>query len=214
VAELYGPVYGKVTANQDPDALGRVKVIVDTMGEAIETDWIPVMQLYGSSEVGAFFIPEVDDIVLVTFMANNSKMGVVLGGVYTASQLPPETGENTASDVNQDGENNLRFIKSRSGHMLIFDDKSGEEKIQIISHDGNTRFEFLAADEMLNIETDKDLRVSAKGKLAITAEEGEFTFEKALKIEGDAISFEAKGKDLSAKAGQNITLEGTSVILN
>ncbi|MBN2532120.1 MAG: rhs element Vgr protein [Spirochaetales bacterium] len=209
-----GPLYGIITDNADPDGLGRVKVKLAVLGEDIETNWIPVMTLYGSAECGAFFIPEVDDQVVVVFLNDNPEQGIVLGSVWSEAAVPPETGENTGSDLNQDGENNLKFIKSRSGHQIILDDKDGEEKIQILAADGKTRFEFLAKDEMINIETDKDLRISAGGKLSIEAEEGEITFDKGLKVEADKISMESKSKDIEAIASQNMQIEGSSVKLN
>jgi uncharacterized protein involved in type VI secretion and phage assembly len=184
----FGPVYGRVTDNQDPDKLGRVKVKLGLFGDEVETNWIPVLSLYASSECGAFFIPEVDDQVIVAFLNDNPDHGVVLGSVWSEAIAPPETGENTGSDLNQDGENNLKFIKSRSGHQIILDDKDGEEKIQILAADGNTRFEFLARDEKINLETDKDLFITAGGKLIIEAEEGEFTFDKGLKMKAENIS--------------------------
>lgn len=209
-----GPIFGIVTDNADPDGLGRVKVKIAFFGEDIETNWIPVMTLYGSPECGAFFLPEIDDQVIVVFLNDNPEQGVVLGSVWSEAALPPETGENTGSDLNQDDENNLKFIKSRSGHQIILDDKDGEEKIQILASDGTTRFEFLAKDEKINIETDKDLRISAGGKLSIEAEEGEFTFDKGLKIEADKITEESKSQNIESIASQSMQVEGSSVKLN
>ena len=209
-----GPIYGIVTDNADPDGLGRIKVKLSVLGEDIETNWIPVMSLYGSAECGAFFLPEIDDQVVVAFLNDNPEQGIVLGSVWSEAAVPPETGENTGSDLNQDDENNLKFIKSRSGHQIILDDKDGEEKIQILAADGATRFEFLAEDEIINIETDKDLIISAGGKLSIEAEEGEFTFDKGLKIEADKISEESKSKDIESIASQSMQVEGSSVKLN
>ena len=184
------------------------------MGSSIETNWIPVVTPYGNSKCGAFFLPENGDIVVVTFMGDNPNFGIVLGGVWSSSQPPPETGENTGSDLNKDGENNLRFIKSRSGNQIIFDDKDGEEKIQILSSDAKTRFEMLSKDEMIKIETDKDISINAKGKFAIEAEEGVLKFSKGLKLTADEIAIESSSKDVKIKASQNIALEGSTIKLN
>ena len=202
-------IIGKVTNNKDPDKLGRVKVFLEKLGGSFETNWIPVLNIYG----GSFFIPEVDDYVIVAFLGS-SNHGVVLGSVWNYAKLPPETGENNGSDLNQDGENNLRFIKSRSGHMLIIDDKEGEEKIQIISSGGGTKYEFITLDEKINIETDVDLILSAKGKLGIKAEVGDIRFDKGLKIETNDLSVETKGKGIKSKASKDVAMEGGSVTLN
>lgn len=211
---IYGLLLGVVTDNQDPDTLGRVKVKLEMLGDTVETDWIPVLSLYASPECGAFFIPEVEDQVVVGFIGDNPDFGVVMGGIWTDTQKPPETKENTGSDLNQDGENNLRFIKSRAGSMLIFDDKDGEEKIQIIASGAKTRVEYLAADELLSLETDKDMIISSKGKLGIDAEEGVFNFKKGLKLDADGLSLNTSSKDIEAIASQNMVIEGTTIKLN
>ena len=211
---MHGPFYGIVTDNEDPDKLGRVKVKLEIFEDSAETDWIPVMSIYASEECGAYFIPEVEDQVVVAFLGDNSDQGVVLGSVWNNNQKPPKTEENTGSDLNQDGENNLRFIRSRSGNRIIMDDKDGEEKIQILSPDAKTRFELLAKDKMINIETEKNIEIKCKGKLNIEADEGEFKFKKGLKVEGDELSLKANSKSIEVKANTEITIKGTTVKLN
>ena len=157
----HGPVYGKVTDNADPDSMGRVKVMIDHLGETIETGWIPVLL----PVPGMFILPEIEDQVIVSFIGDSPEQGIVLGTVWSNTQMPPETGENTASDLNKDGENNLRFFHSRAGHKIILDDKSGEEKIQMITSDGGTRYEFMAKESTLSMTTDKDLIISAATKV-------------------------------------------------
>ena len=44
--------------------------------------------------------------------------------------------------------------------MIIFDDKKGEEKIQILASDKKTRLEFLAKDKLMKLDTDKDIKIS------------------------------------------------------
>jgi phage baseplate assembly protein gpV len=206
----FGPTYGVVSDNNDPDNLGRIKVALQMWGENIVTNWIPVLNFYN----GAYFLPDVGDQVAVAFMDDSSEHGVVLGGIWSNVQRPPETEENTASDLNQDGENNLKFIKSRAGHKIILDDKSGDEKVQIIVGGGTTRIDFKAAEELLNIETDVDLQLSATKKIEIEAEEGDFQFTQSLKISAEEMLLESTSADLKTKAGNNLALEGQTINLN
>lgn len=208
------PVIGTITDNQDPDKLGRVKVKLDHYGQDMETDWIPVLTFFGGSEIGAFFLPEVDDQVVVCFLGDSSEQGIVLGNIWSDNQKPPETGENSGSDLNKDGDNNLRFIKSRSGHMIIMDDKDGEEKLQFIVADGKTRWEMSTKDKLLNIETDQDLSITAKGAFTLEADESEFKFSKSASISADGIVLETQSKDISLKSSANVAVEGTTIKLN
>jgi uncharacterized protein (DUF2345 family) len=77
-----------------------------------------------------------------------------------------------------------------------------------------TRFEFLAKEKKINIETEHDLRISANKKLSNEAEEGEIKITKGLSIEADKISMKSQSKDIEATAKQKMTIEGTSVKLN
>ncbi|WP_028973421.1 phage baseplate assembly protein V [Spirochaeta cellobiosiphila] len=206
-------IYGTVSNNTDPDSMGRIKVSYSLQGEDTETDWLPILSFYATNGSGAFFLPEVGDQVVIAFQDARHQAGFVLGSLHHQDNLPPSTEENTDSDLNADGENNLQFIKSRSGNKLILDDKSGEEKIQLIAADGATRFEFLMADEMINLETDKDLRISAAGKIMIEAEEAELSLSGGLQATADGISIESDS-DVSLTASDNMNVEGSSVKLN
>jgi phage baseplate assembly protein V len=208
-----GPFYGKVTDNKDDKKLGRVKVLLDIMGENINTDWIPVLSLYAGNEYGAYFIPEINDQVIVAFMDEKFMNGVVLGSIWSQVNKPPKSGENSRADFNQDGKNNLKFIKSRSGHKIILDDSDGDEKIQIIASDNKTRFEFSAKQKTINLNTDKDIKIEAKGKISIKAKEGDFKFDAGLSVKGNNINLTGN-KDIKLKANTNISINGPIVKLN
>ena len=104
---------GVVTDNKDPDKLGRIKVSFKVFGDSVETDWIPVMSLYATKDCGAYFIPEVKDQVVVAFFGDSSEQGVVLGSIWNNNNKPPKTEENSGSDLNQDGDNNLEVYKKQ-----------------------------------------------------------------------------------------------------
>jgi phage baseplate assembly protein V len=119
--------YGIVSDNQDPDEMGRIKVELKITGDETVSDWLPVLSLYASKDTGAFWLPEIGDQVLAAFFDEELSKGVVLGSVWTEENPPPESEENSGADKNKDGENNLRFIRSRAGSRIIMDDKDGDE---------------------------------------------------------------------------------------
>src|SRR5262245_16193614 len=121
---IYGVVSGIVTNNQDPDKLGRVKVRFPWLSESDESWWARVATPMAGKDRGAYFLPEVDDEVLVAFEHGQVDHPFVIGCLWNGKDDAPES--------NADGENNHRTIKSRSGHVLRFNDKSGSETIEII----------------------------------------------------------------------------------
>ena len=108
----------------DPKTLGRCRVkfphLMDT-----ESDWCSVVSPMGGPDRGIVMLPEVGDHVLVGFEHDDPLHGFVLGSIWDRNQKIP------AGD-SQPQENNLRFIRSRSGHVVRLDDTPGKEKIEII----------------------------------------------------------------------------------
>jgi phage baseplate assembly protein gpV len=205
--------YGTVIDCEDPDKLGRIKVSIESSGEEIESDWLPMLTLHAGTESGFFAMPDVDDQVIVAYLDHHHQNGVVLGGIWNPDNPPPQTEENADSDLNADGKNNLKFYRSNSGLRLIFDDTEGKEKIQLLNTDAKTRFEFDVAEELINIETDQDISIIAKKNIAIEAEEIEIKTEKATGIEADGLSLKSS-KELETKSDNDTSITGSNIVLN
>ena len=109
---IFGVVTGVVTNIEDPDSMGRVKVMIPRMtGQSDESAWARVATFMAGPGRGAFFLPEVDDEVLLAFEYGDPSMPYVIGALWNGQDAPPET--------NSDGKNDIRVIKSRSGHKMI-----------------------------------------------------------------------------------------------
>lgn len=205
----YGICYGVVSDNADPEGLGRIKVALKSIANEIVTDWIEIIIDY----TGKFFMPEVGDQVTVVFVGNNSERGLVIGGEWGQAKKPPVTGENPNADLNKDGENNMRFVKSRKGNMIVFDDTKGKEKLQMIASGGKTRFEFSAKDKKLSVKSDLNISVTCKKKINIKSESASLKSKKIFGMKSKEI--EIKGsKGSNVKASQNVGLKGSTVALN
>jgi uncharacterized protein involved in type VI secretion and phage assembly len=123
----------------------------------------------------------------------------VLGALWNGQDKPPET--------NDEGKNNMRSIKSRSGHVVRLDDTDGKEKIQIIDKSGKNSLVFDTAKNTITITSDKDITLSAaQGTIKLDAQKIEIKSSADLKIEAGA------GMDVKASAVMNI--KGATVNLN
>jgi phage baseplate assembly protein gpV len=177
------------------------------------TGWIPVLASCAGSDAGLSLLPDVDDQVLVVSLDEKQIKQMVIGGIWSNNCAPPETGENAEADLNQDGSNSLRFFKSRSGAMFIFDDSEGQEKVQIISSGGKSRFEFLDADEAVCLTTENDLTIGAKGNILIDAEEIGLTAEKQFDLSGEELQVSTT-KDTGVEADKGVSVTGSGLALN
>lgn len=197
--KLYGVVVGIVTNNQDPDNLGRVKVKIPRISAEDESAWARIATFMTGKEKGAFFLPEVDDEVLVVFEHGDINMPYVIGSLWNGQDTPPET--------NSDGENNIRVIKSRSGHIIRLNDKDGEEKIEIIDKSEKNSIEISTKDNSITITSEKDVNINApNGKLVIEATDIEIKASASVKVEA--------GSDMDLKASGNNNVKGATVNIN
>ena len=204
--------WAKVTDNADPDKLHRVRVAKQGEEENV-ADWIPVLTPNGGADTGLSFLPDVDDQVLVVSMGVMDGQKAVIGAVWSNDAPPPESGENSAADFNDDGKNSLKFFKSRAGSMFIFDDTKDAEKIQLISAGKKSRLEFNEPDELVSLDTEQDINIGAKGVVSIKAEEISISSEKQMDISAEEYQVSAK-KGLDINSDKDIGIKGSGVSLN
>ncbi len=198
-SRLSGVVIGIVTNNQDPDKLGRVRLKFPRLSNDTESPWARVASLMAGKDRGTFFLPEVDDEVLVAFEHGDINMPYVIGGLWNGVDLPPEK--------NSDGKNNIRLIKSRSGHVIRLIDENGKEKIEIVDKSEKNSIVIDTAKNTITITTDKDIGLAApQGTIKIAARKVEITSSAETKIEAGA------GMDVKASATLNV--KGATVNIN
>jgi uncharacterized protein involved in type VI secretion and phage assembly len=109
---------------KDPDGTGRVKVTLpwspDTGSDRYEM-WARLATLMGGNNRGSWFIPDVNDEVLVAFEAGDPRRPYVLGGLWNGSDSPPES-------MDGSGQNNKKVLRSRNGVKITLDDQNGQEQ--------------------------------------------------------------------------------------
>ena len=195
---MSGLAVGIVMANKDPHGLGRIKVKLPALSDEIG-HWTRVATLMAGKERGSFFLPEVDDEVLVAFEQGDIARPYIIGALWNGQDKPP--------DVNADGKNNLRFIKSRSGHIVRLDDTDGKEKIEIIDKSGGNSVTFDAASNTITIKSAKDVVIEApQGKISLSAKSIEVKSSAETKVEAQST--------MNLKASATMTIKGARVNIN
>ncbi len=195
----FGVVIATVISNKDdPKKIGRVQI--DFPGRGLSDNnmaWV-VSPVAGNNK-GFFFLPEEGDQVLVAFRQGDINEPYILGVLWNEKDKPPEKNEN--------GENNIKMIKSRSGHVIKIDDTKGKEKIEIIDKSQKNKIIIDTKENKISLISEKDIEILApKGKLTISAKEIEVKSSASTKIEASA------GMDL--KASGTTTIKGATVNIN
>jgi len=120
----YGAFPALVTDIVDPEGLGRVKIALpwspDTAGARYET-WARLATFMAGNNRGSWFIPDVDDEVLIVFEGGDPRRPYVIGSLWNGKDTPPESMDGA-------GKNFKKVLRSRNGVKLTMDDTDGREQ--------------------------------------------------------------------------------------
>jgi uncharacterized protein involved in type VI secretion and phage assembly len=176
-----GVSIGIVTSNKDEDGLGRVKVNLPWRGDKEQSFWARIAVTMAGNGIGMVFYPEVGDEVLVAFEQGDINYPYILGALWSKKDLPPE--------INSDGENNIKMIKTRSGHVIKIDDTKGKEKIEIIDKSEENKISIDSSNKKISIECGGDIElIASKGKVSINAKEIEIKSSSTMNIKGSMVN--------------------------
>lgn len=203
--KIRGVAVGVVTNNKDPQGMGRVKVRFPWREHQDESYWARIATLMAGKDRGSFFLPEVGDEVLVAFEREDIRHPYVVGGLWNGQDKPPET--------NSDGKNNIRKIKSRSGHEIILNDdhEAKKEKVEIHTKAGHK----VVLDDAAGSEKIEVRDKSGSNFIVIDSVQNSITIESTaqLKIKSQKIDIEA-GATMTLKASGALTIQGAIVKIN
>jgi uncharacterized protein involved in type VI secretion and phage assembly len=164
-----------------------------------ESAWARLAMPMAGKERGFYFLPEVDDEVLVAFEHGDVRYPYVLGALWNGQDKPPAK--------NDDGKNNVRLIKSRSGHIIRLNDEDGKEKIEIVDRSEKNSIVFDTAEKKITITTEQDIMLSAaNGTIKLEAKTIEIHSSNGTTIKAGA------GMDVTATEAMNI--KGKAVNIN
>lgn len=200
---MQGVALGLVTNNQDPEAMGRVKVQYPWREGSQESHWARIAVLAAGKDRGTLWLPEVGDEVLLAFDKGDIEHPYVLGSLWNGSDVPPET--------NADGNNDTKLIRTRCGHQVKFFEKQGQESIEIKTQGGHV---FLMDDKTGSAQI--QIKDSAgSNQITIKTSENSVTIESglSLKLKSQKIDIEA-GASMTIKSSGTLTIQGALVKIN
>lgn len=196
---LFGVVVGVVTNNKDDKGLGRVKVKFPWLSDSDESAWARVAVPMAGNQRGFYFLPEVNDEVLVAFEHGSADYPYVLGALWNGKDKPPE--------ANDGGTNDIRAIKSRSGHIIRLNDKDGQEKVEIMDKTGRNSIVFDTAKNSLAISADSDITITSNnGKVSLSGQGVEIKSNAGVTIQAQSSA--------DIKANGQLTIKGQMVNIN
>jgi len=154
-----------VVDNNDSDGMSRIKVQLDWQKPGGKhTPWLRVMTPHSGGEKGFHFIPEIGEEVLIGFEGGNAERPFVLGALYNGEANP--AGWKT-------DKNNIKAIRTRSGHTIELNDTDKEEFITIKDKNEN----------LIHIDTaNNNITITALEKMTLNSKNMEINVDENLDI--------------------------------
>ncbi len=211
----------------DPEGQYKVQVSVPVLQAEPEGVWARLSTFYASDGVGAFFVPEIGDEVVLGYVNGDPSHPVILGSLYSTNRSAPSelTAENYLKQFTTKGELRMTFddenkvitiVTPNENQIVISDDGKS-----ITLEDENSNKVELSASGIL-LDSPKDITLKATGNISLTAtQEISLKATTDVKVAGANISntadigFVGKGNataELSA-SGQT-TVKGGIVMIN
>lgn len=132
-SRFFGKFRGRVTDNQDPQNVGRIKAQVPDVLREVETGWALPAAPYAGNGVGVYTIPAVDANVWIEFEAGDVSRPIWTGCFWGTGKLPKdETAAATSPDK--------KIIRTEQGLLLSFDD--GGKTIALSDSNGRNLIKF------------------------------------------------------------------------
>lgn len=210
---------------RDPDGEHRILVTLPVFGTDV---WARQAGLYATRGKGSFFLPEVEDEVIVGFLNDDPRFAVILGSVYSSRNAPPYAA---------DQENAFKAIVSKNDLKLEFNDEdrvltlatpgknsvviSDKEKSIVLQDQNGNRVEMNSSG--ITLKSAKDITIDAGGKVMLKASQhidlsaaGGDVVLNGLNVTGNAqlgISMKG-GATAELSAGAETTVKGAIVMIN
>ena len=172
-----------VTDNEDPNALGRIRVQFDWQAELdsdMMTPWLRMAQPYAGGGKGFSFIPEIGEEVMIDFEGGNAERPYVKGTLY-----------NGVDDVdnkwvaNSNSKNQIKAIRTRNGHTVEIHDEGNDGYIRIYDNEKENYILTFSTDrKLIMLESTGNIEMYAKHDIIMHA-----------------------GHDMKIKVGNDRTLE-------
>jgi len=124
---MQAAMLAQVVSLDDPDSRNRVQVRLlahDGVGEQDAPLWARVVSPFAGNDRGVFFLPDVDDEVLVVFVGGDTRYPLIVGGLWNGAATAP-------ASIESGGDNRYKRIKSKNGVVITIDDQQGSEMLKL-----------------------------------------------------------------------------------
>lgn len=188
-----------VVDNKDEQKLGRIRVQFPwqkIQDDKMMSPWLRIAVPYAGNIKGHQFIPEIGEEVMVGFEMDNAERPYIIGALYNGGKGKPDE-EWAASKEEKGSSNNIKAIRTRNGHTILFNDRGDAGLIEIYDNKNNTYHITLSADDKkITIYSAGDIEINADGSISMTAK--------------DSVNIKANS-NVSVNANKEVSIQASKV---
>jgi hypothetical protein len=192
--KYYGKYRAFVADNKDPETRGRCKLLIPTVLADANSDWaIPCFAYGGGAGFGIAMVPPVGSQVIAEFLEGDPSAPMWTGAFWRTSSEPP-------AEFTGGNEPTAKVFKTESGHVLIFEDKSGSEKVTLQSQ----------AQAVLEMDSNGSFSATDKNgaKVLLDAGAGEIHVEDS---NGNSMVMSSSGVTIKDAAGNEVATSSSGI---
>lgn len=186
----------KVTDNEDPNNLGRIRVQFDwqaLLDDEMMTPWLRMAQPYAGGGKGFSFIPEIGEEVMIDFEGGNAERPYVKGTLYNGVGDPDGKWL-----PNNNSSNQIKAIRTRNGHTIEIHDEGDNGYIRIYDNEKENYILTFSTDEkLIKLESTGNIELYAKNDIIMHAGHD-------INASADNDVFIAAGNDMQRSAENDI----------
>lgn len=158
----------KVTDNEDPNNLGRIRVQFDwqaLLDDEMMTPWLRMAQPYAGGGKGFSFIPEIGEEVMIDFEGGNAERPYVKGTLYNGVGDPDGKWL-----PNNNSSNQIKAIRTRNGHTIEIHDEGDNGYIRIYDNEKENYILTFSTDEkLIKLESTGNIELYAQNDIIMHA---------------------------------------------
>lgn len=150
----------------DPDGEDRILVRIPVIHKDDEGAWCRVSSLDAGDERGMFFRPEINDEVIVGFINNDPRHGIVLGMLNSSAKPAHLTAKDDNHEKGYQSRSKMKLIfndekksiniETPGGHKVVIDEDA--KKIELEDMNGN---KIIMNQDGITIESIKEIKMKA-----------------------------------------------------
>lgn len=185
---------------------GMVKVKYPWLDAGQESFWARIAGPGFGAQRGVYFMPEINDEVLIAFEHGDFNRPFIIGGLFNGKDAPPEDIKKVVSA----GKVKTRIIKTRTGHTIRFvDQDGGEEYIEIVDAKSNTTIKMDTQQKKITIDSKDKIEIVAQGDLSLQSKTGKVDVRAQQGLSLQGMTVDIKGtSSANLESNGNTTVKG------